>query len=111
MDLPGFARGEQRRLAALVRLHRRKLSESVLSTFTDQWQDKLGKLMVLLRLSVVLHRRRSVLNLPDIKVKADDSTIKLQFPDEWLNEHPLTLADLDQEAAYLKVAKFKLKVK
>lgn len=111
MDLPGFARGEQRRLAALVRLHRRKLSESVLSTFTDQWQAKLGKLMVLLRLSVVLHRRRSVLDLPDIKVKADDNAIKLQFPDEWLNEHPLTLADLDQEAAYLKAAKFKLKVK
>ena len=111
MDLPGFARGEQRRLAALVQLHRRKLSDAVLSTFTDQWRQTLGRLIVLLRLSVVLHRRRSVLDLPEIKVKVDGSTVKLQFPDDWLAQHPLTFADLEQEASYLKSAKFKLKFK
>ena len=111
MDLPGFARGEQRRLAAIVRLHRRKLVDSVLSTFTEQWRQKLSRLIVLLRLSVVLHRRRSVLDLPDIKIKADAKAIKLQFPPDWLDEHPLTFADLEQEAAYLKATKFKLKFK
>ncbi|MEM7465513.1 MAG: exopolyphosphatase [Pseudomonadota bacterium] len=111
MDLPGFARGEQRRLAALVRLHRRKLSESVFATFTDEWQEKLRKLTALLRLSVVLHRRRSVLDLPEIAVRVADRTIKLQFPEHWLDEHPLTNADLEQEAAYLKAANFKLKFK
>ncbi|MGR8947848.1 MAG: exopolyphosphatase [Gammaproteobacteria bacterium] len=111
MDMPGFARGEQRRLAALVRLHRRKLSDSVLATFAGQWREKISKLTVLLRLSVVLHRRRSVLDLPGIKIKTESKTIKLTFPSGWLDEHPLTEADLSQEAAYLKAANFKLKFK
>ncbi len=111
MDLAGFARGEQRRLAALVRLHRRKLADSVLATFSEQWREKLSKLTVLLRLSVVLHRRRSVLDLPPIKIKVEGKTVRLSFPADWLDEHPLTKADLSQEAAYLKAASFKLKFK
>lgn len=111
MDLAGFARGEQRRLAALIRAHRRKLPASVFKQFPQLWQDQLRRLTVLLRLSVVLHRRRSVLNLPFIKIKVDDRTVKLQFPENWLEEHPLTKADLDQEATYLKSAGYKLKFK
>ena len=111
MDLPGFARGEQRRLATLIRTHRRKLSESAFKNFPQTWQEKLRKLSVLLRLAVVLHRRRSVLDLPGLKIKVDGLTVKLQFPSDWLQDHPLTMADLEHEAAYLKSAGFKLKFK
>lgn len=111
MDLAGFARGEQRRLATLVRAHRRKISESSFKQYPEEWRKKLLKLVVLLRLSVVLHRRRSVLDLPAIKLKVDDASVKLQFPNDWLEKHPLTFADLEQESAYLKAAGYKLKFK
>jgi exopolyphosphatase/guanosine-5'-triphosphate,3'-diphosphate pyrophosphatase len=34
--------------------------------------------------------------------------VELRFPAGWLDEHPLTRADLEVEAAYLKKARFRL---
>ena len=111
MDMPGFARGEQRQLAALVRCHRRKLPSSEFKQFVGEIPATLKKISVLLRLSIVLHRRRSVAELPPIVASAEDKTIRLKFPSQWLDEHPLTRADLEQEASFLKAAGFRLKFK
>jgi exopolyphosphatase/guanosine-5'-triphosphate,3'-diphosphate pyrophosphatase len=36
--------------------------------------------------------------------------LELRFPAGWLDEHPLTRADLEAEARYLKKAGFRLEV-
>lgn len=110
-DMPGFARGEQRRLAVLVRSHRRKVPLDELNVFDADVNQRLLRLCVLLRLAVVLHRRRDETPLPDVQLGVDDDQLKLKFPEGWLEQHALTQADLGSEADYLKQAGLKLKVK
>ena len=66
------------------------------------------KLAILLRISVVLHRSRSINPLPHIGMQAKDKHIELSIPKRWLEEHPLTRLDLDQEAQYLKAIGYQL---
>ncbi len=111
LDMPGFSRGEQRCLAVLVGGHRRKFPLAEFDTLPELPRGRIEKLCVLLRLAVVLHRRRSETELPDINIKVDEKKIRLRFPGGWLDEHQLTVADLEQEASYLKVVGYKLKFK
>jgi exopolyphosphatase/guanosine-5'-triphosphate,3'-diphosphate pyrophosphatase len=37
-----------------------------------------------------------------------DDVVQLRFPERWLDDHPLTRADLDEERRYLKRAGFTL---
>ena len=110
-DMPGFSRGEQRRLAVLVRGHRRKFPVSEFKSLPEAQRERVQQLCVLLRIAVVLHRRRSETPLPEIRVKIDGRKIRLRFPKTWLAEHQLTRADLEQEATYLKNATYKLRFK
>ena len=65
-------------------------------------------LCVLLRLSVLLHRGRSKQTLPNIDITVKDKEIKLQFPQGWLDNHSMTLADLIKEINYLDGADYQL---
>ena len=105
MDMPGFSRPEQHRLSLLVRAHRRKFPAE---DFVDALD--LGKLCVLLRISVVLHRGRSELALPPFDVRAEDDIIRLSFPRNWISQHPLTQLDLEQEAEYLQWSPVRLAI-
>ncbi len=105
-DLPGFSRREQSLLAALVRAHRRKFPVSVFESHGKAAQ----RLCVLLRLAILLHRSRTPLDVERIEAHAGGAEIELVFPKGWLQSHPMTAADLQREAAYLKAAKWKLQV-
>ena len=105
LDMPGFSRSEQHGLSALVRTHRRKFPVSELRA-----SPRLAALCVLLRLAVVLHRGRTDVPVPPFKVTLRGQRIQLSFPSWWLNDHPLTKLDLDQEAAYLSVVPLDLTV-
>lgn len=108
-DMPGFPREEQQLLATLVGAHRRKLNFENLQDLSPPWHLKAELLIVLLRLAVLLHRGRSTVPLPEIKLAARTRALEVKFPARWLDDHPLTLADLEQEAEFLKAAGFKLK--
>lgn len=97
MDMAGFSRLDQHYLAVLVRAHRRKFPVDDVDMPT-----RLRRLAVLLRLSVVLHRSRTGDPLPHVSLKVRGNQIKLEFPEYWLQRHPLTELDLAQEASYLK---------
>jgi exopolyphosphatase/guanosine-5'-triphosphate,3'-diphosphate pyrophosphatase len=58
---------------------------------------------------VLLHRGRGPRALPAIELKARGRTLEAAFPKGWLAEHPLTVADLEQEAAYLQAVGFRLR--
>ena len=109
-DMPGFPREEQMLLATLVGAHRRKLSLQTLEELIPPWHLKAELLIVLLRLAVLLNRGRSKAPLPEIKLAAKVRGLELKFPNRWLEDHPLTLADLEQESELLKAVGFRLRI-
>ncbi|MDO9169105.1 MAG: exopolyphosphatase [Methylobacter sp.] len=107
-DFSGFSRQDQILLSTIVKSHRRKFSRSRFNELPFPWNVDAPTLTVILRLSVLLHRNRQEQALPDFKISLIKSKIRLQFPDNWLDQAALTRADLIQEADYIKSAGFKL---
>ena len=107
-DLAGFSKREQSMIGALVWLHRRKFTLGVLDEFDAKMRELLTRLAVLLRVAAVLHRSRTDSPLPIAKGDAQARTLSLEFPEQWLQQHPLTRADLVEEAQYLSAADFEL---
>jgi len=109
-DLPGFPREEQALLAALVGSHRRKLNVAQIEDLVPPWHLKAEFLIVLLRLAVLLHRGRGPRALPEIGLRPKGRSLECAFPKGWLEAHPLTAADLEQEVEILRGAGFRLRV-
>jgi len=107
-DMPGFSSSEQKLLAVLVRGHRRKYPQSLFKEFSKRQSQRLQRLCLLLRMAVLLHRSHSDEVQPVPRFYAEEKKLSLRFSEGWLAEHPLTEADLEQEAAYLQSAKFEL---
>ena len=63
---------------------------------------------MLLRLAVVLNRSRAHDFLPGVAALAKGEALSVAFPPGWLDGHPLTRADLEQEQAYLAAADIRL---
>jgi len=109
-DMPGFSREEQKLLAVVVGGHRRKINMRPLEDLPPPWHLKAELLIVLLRLSVLLHRSRSDTPLPAMGLQPRDRSLEIEFPSGWLDRNPLTRADLEAEAEYLKTAGFRLRI-
>ena len=109
-DMPGFAREEQQLMARLVGSHRRKFTLERLEDLIPPWDALAIYLIVLLRLAVLLNRGRSAVALPNIELAAKGRTLELRFPARWLNEHPLTVADLQLEIEFLRPEDLRLRV-
>lgn len=100
-DLPGFTRSEQSVLAALVSGHRRKFPLQTFHALPLHARQCSQRLCVLLRLAVLMHRGRSIETKPRPRLRTENEHIDLRFPDGWLDAHPLTRLELEQEAARL----------
>lgn len=111
-DMAGFSRFEQELLALLVGSHRRKIHAERLTLFTAENQHMLHPLLACLRLAVLLNQRREDnIELPNLTVQRyeeDTLEIYLTFPDGWLDDHPLTRHNLQQEQRYLSPLKINL---
>jgi exopolyphosphatase/guanosine-5'-triphosphate,3'-diphosphate pyrophosphatase len=107
-DLAGFSRQDQIILATIIRSHRRKFTLSRFYDLPAPWNEYAPYVTIILRLAILLHRNRHDEKLPDFRIGITKSRIELDFPDQWLNQSPLTHADLMQEADYLKSAGFTL---
>jgi exopolyphosphatase/guanosine-5'-triphosphate,3'-diphosphate pyrophosphatase len=108
-DMPGFSRDEQLLLADLIRAQRRKLTGLVRDLPPDRAERTL-RLALLLRLAVLLNRSRSSRALPPLGLTVDKARLVLTLPARWLEEHPLTDADLQAEGQELGDAGVKLVV-
>ena len=106
MDMPGFSRSEQAQLAILVGMHRRKITGT-----SSNWVTTLG---VLLRLSAVIHRHRSIADMPVMSLTINSgerlSLVLLSIDPGYLQEHPLTRLDLDNEVQMLRAINITLKI-
>lgn len=108
-DLLGFTQAEQKALALLVRYHRRKIEHEAFETLTYDESHRLSLLLSLLRLSALLHRGRYDDSLDDVNVIINEDQITVVAPQLWLDEHPLTYAELIGEAERLTHVNIKLK--
>lgn len=108
-DLPGFPRAEQLVLAFLIASQRRELSSPQLRKLPVAWREPALRMALLLRLAVLLNRSRSTTELPHVTLKVGKNYLKLVFTEGWLQENPLTAADLRRERSYIRKAGFKLR--
>jgi len=58
----------------------------------------------------VLHRSRSPDAVPAPEVVTEKKSLRLAFPPGWLEQHPLTAADLRSESEYLADMGYHLEV-
>jgi exopolyphosphatase/guanosine-5'-triphosphate,3'-diphosphate pyrophosphatase len=106
-DMPGFSRDDQGILAALIRGHRRRLGDAALEAIPSDRRDSVERLSVLLRLAVRLNRSRNARAVSGMRLAVKGRTLGIRFPSGWLEAHPLTKADLEEEAVYLDEAGFR----
>jgi len=66
------------------------------------------RLIILLRLAVLLSRSRHTDNTEIPHLKVHKKNINLSFSENWLDDHPLTQSDLQNEQACLDKAGYKL---
>jgi exopolyphosphatase/guanosine-5'-triphosphate,3'-diphosphate pyrophosphatase len=97
-DIAGFGRYEQYILANLIRTHRKGLYLDKLDDLDEMAIAAITPLLVCLRLSTVLHRRREEIDAKVLpKLSLSGNTYTLKFRRGWLSKHPLTLASLEVE--------------
>jgi len=109
-DMPGFPREEQQVLACLVLAHRRKFERTIFNGLPAPWQRPAIRLALLLRLAALVHRSRTGGATPDLKLRVQGRTLRLQVPATWLQSNPLTLADLERERDFLADSDYKLTI-
>jgi exopolyphosphatase / guanosine-5'-triphosphate,3'-diphosphate pyrophosphatase len=110
-DMPGFSREDQALLAALILTHRRKIANAHFRELQDDHAWTAKCLSVLLRIAVRLHRGRRARALPRIQPSVRRNRLLLKFPPGWLDRHPLTRADLEDEQVRLYEVGFELLVR
>ena len=107
-DLAGFARQEQRALAAIVLCHRGKLTWERLRTYIPGANHALLKLSILLRLATTIHRTRSTTPAPPITLTARAGSLSMEYPEGWISQRPLMHADLSDIADTLRAVSYTL---
>ncbi len=108
-DLPGFSYQEQAWMSVLVRCHRKKISMEMFQGLAEKDRNTALRLVVLLRLSVLLHRSRKEETAVIEHISGHENGLTIRFADQELKKHPLQLASLEKEAKYLENVGFELK--
>ena len=109
-DLAGFSRQEQQLLAAVVELHRRKPNKKLITALPQRYRLLARQVTAMLRLAVLLRRARRAEALPPMQLTASRQRLRLALPGKWINQHPLTGADLEQEKPTMKELGFALEL-
>lgn len=104
-DLDGFSQTEQGLLSFLVLNHRKRLKNDPLP-FEDEFE---WPLVFVIRLAFLLCRERLEPELPDVAITwRKKQRIQLDIDQDWLDKHPLTATELEEERVYWKRIGFKL---
>jgi exopolyphosphatase/guanosine-5'-triphosphate,3'-diphosphate pyrophosphatase len=89
-------------------ISRGQIDMQLLEKLPSAWRVAALRMSIIHRLAVLLNRSRSTSDLPRMQFDVSGNRIKLAFPDEWLAENPLTVADLNREQEYLRYVDFEL---
>jgi exopolyphosphatase/guanosine-5'-triphosphate,3'-diphosphate pyrophosphatase len=105
-DMPGFSTMEQKTLALLMRAQRRSLHKFPLPTI----EDDRCLLVLILRLSILFKRNRSDNGIPHLGLKRENNEFQLELQKNWLDDNPLTEAELANEVIYWQQVGINLKL-
>lgn len=109
-DLPGFSRERKDRLSWLIRSHRRRLKAPVFEQLNPERDRRTLRLAIALRLAVRLHRSRANEAIIPVHAQADEGRITIRFRPGFLASHPLTRAELEDEASLLSPLGYELSI-
>jgi len=109
-DMPGFSREMQNTLGLMLRLQRGKLKTHLIEDLPRLHKD-IEINILLLRIAIILERSRDWDTSRQVKIKRKGNRIRLKFPKKYLNKHPLTKADMQQEIQEVARIGFKLDIK
>ncbi|THB70979.1 MAG: Ppx/GppA family phosphatase [Gammaproteobacteria bacterium] len=109
-DLPGFTREEQQNLRIIVEGHRKSFPIKEIEILPQSERYLVTALCVIFRLAVLFCRSRNDVPLKDLDFKSDKGRLDLIFPTGWLEQNPLTEADLLMEQQAIKCSDWKLKL-
>jgi exopolyphosphatase/guanosine-5'-triphosphate,3'-diphosphate pyrophosphatase len=110
-EMPGFSRGDQAILSALILCHRRRLDRARVAAVPGGQEEKTLRLALLLRLAVVLNRARTDTRPARVQASTKRSSVRLRFAKDWLDLHPLCAADLAAEALSWEAVGYTLTVR
>lgn len=100
-DLPGFSEEEQEQLALLARAQRGKLEDALWQGLAAAERERLLRLTALMRLALVFKYAEQVEKLPEFQCLVEGDRLRLVFPENWLQRHPLTARELEQQQSAL----------
>lgn len=100
-DLLGFSTLMQKILALLTLGQRKKIPKKQIETYPEAQQAFLWHFLLALRLSIVINRsRREIAEKDYPEALYHKQQLRLKFNDDYLKNHPLSLADLQEESNY-----------
>ncbi|MEH6358436.1 MAG: hypothetical protein V7745_05570 [Pseudomonadales bacterium] len=99
--LPGFTQQQQGLLACLIRFHRKKIKLEEMPELGAIAQQQVFYLLTIMRLAVLLNQKRQPDFLPNYELQADQHSLRLSLPPQWLEQQTLLKADLELERQYL----------
>lgn len=100
-DLPGFSQEEQEQLAVLALGQRGKITASAFTDIAESDQQRMTYLLAIMRLAACFKYVEKLEALPEFSILASEKSVTLEFPQDWLEEHPLTAWELEQEQGVL----------
>lgn len=109
-DLDGFTALEKKLLGILLRTQRGKLPQGLLKELPAEYATPWLRMSVLLRLAIILNRSRTNEPVPRVTLTPGKRSLRIQIAKTWMEAHPLTRADLAQEASHLRDVEFTLEL-
>ncbi len=109
-EFPGFDQADRQLVVALVKNYKADIDVIALKEQAAVSYEKAVSLLVILRLSVLLCRRRHDDILPPFKVSINSNELRLNISTDWLNQHSLIKDELLQENDFLGVLGLKLTI-
>ncbi|HEY6131965.1 MAG TPA: Ppx/GppA phosphatase family protein [Halioglobus sp.] len=109
-DLPGFSQEEQELLSILALGHRGKLGADFFAATVDTDLSKILYLLAIIRLATCFKYAEKPEQMPDFSIIAREKSLTLNFPRGWLEDHPLTARELENEKLVLGKVGLKLSI-
>ena len=107
-DLAGFTREEQQILRFIIQGHRKTFPNDLLNKLPACDHYRVTVLCIIFRLAVLFCRSRNHMPLEELEFKAEQGILNLSIPPEWLEQNPLTEADLKLEQQAVETSGWKL---
>ena len=109
-DMAGFSRQEQLFLTALVGFQRRDIPPDYLIRLPKRLHKSLRISLLCIRLSWIFCRSREDGTIPGIRINLEGSVVCLTLSAAWMENHPLTIADLEYEQTALQTTGLNLEI-